>query len=157
MTTFVIHAQSNGLSLLRMGPDRSGAIQGLSDPLDSLGHRGFAGNFQAQLPGNVVDACRVEGKTTGINRCDQIPGALLKRGRFATREPGFEPMEGTFGKHFNANRLWVAFGKDQSVDHRLATATVLQYDFRIVGAGRMNFGLGRARRSRRKRCGFARA
>ena len=77
----------------------SGAVQSLANALYGLRHGRFAGDFQAQLPGNVVDAGWIERQAAGIDGRHQIPGALLSGRGLSGREPGLEPLEGSFGEH----------------------------------------------------------
>jgi hypothetical protein len=59
------------------------------------------------LPGNVVDSGGVERQTAGIDGGYQFPGALFSGRWLATRQPGLEPMNGSFGKHVKASWLKV--------------------------------------------------
>ena len=77
----------------------SGAIQGLANAFNSLGHPGFTGNIQAQLPGNVIHPGRIEWQAAGINGGNQILGALLQTELLLAVEVGFEPEERSFREH----------------------------------------------------------
>jgi hypothetical protein len=62
---------------------RIAAPQRTADALDGFFHPGLPGNIEPETFGDAVDDGRIEGRTAGVNGCDQLAGTLGMGGRRA--------------------------------------------------------------------------